>query len=64
MKKSNSKTAEAAGDLIGNIIANKIMGISKHLQQNNSEKVAKECDKKNLKKDMYLQKKDNKSLVN
>ena len=39
------KTAEATGDLIGNKIANKIMGDSKNLQQNNSETVANECDK-------------------
>ena len=36
------KTAEATDDLIGNEIADKITGVSKNLQQNNSETVANE----------------------
>ena len=36
------KTAKATGNLIGN----KIMGVSKNLQQNNSETVTNEKDKK------------------
>ena len=54
MKKSNSKTAEATGDLIGNKIANRITKVSKHSQQNNSETVTNENDKKILKERYVL----------
>ena len=54
MKKSNSKTAEATGDLIGNKITNRITKVSKHLQQNNSETVTNENDKKILKERYVL----------
>ena len=54
MKKSNSKTAEATGDLIGNKITNRITKVSKHSQQNNSETVTNENDKKILKERYVL----------
>ena len=37
--------AETTGDLIGNKIANRMMKVSQHLQQNNSETVTNENDK-------------------
>ena len=56
-KRVIQKTAEAAGDLIGNEIANKITSISqfqrKYIQQ-------KKLIMNYQKKDIYLQKKDNK----
>ena len=69
------KTAEATGDLIGNNIADKIMSISKKTTKKlpNHETEAdiwssKDSDKASLKdvpkKDTYLQKKDNKLLMN
>ena len=44
------KTAEAAGDLISNKIANKITKVSKISQQNNSETVTNEHDEEMPKK--------------
>ena len=44
-KRVIQKTAEATSDLIGNKLANKITGVSKNLQQNNSETVTNENDK-------------------
>ena len=41
------KTAEKTGDLIGNKIADNITRVSKNQQQNNSETVTNEHDKKN-----------------
>ena len=52
--------AETTGDLIGNKIANGITKVSQNLQQNNLERVTNDNDKKYLKKDIYLQKKDKK----
>ena len=46
-KRVIQNTAEANGDLIGNKIVNKITGVSKNSQQNNSETVKNENDKKN-----------------
>ena len=57
------KTAEATGDLIGNKIADKNTKVSKNPEENNLETVTNENDKKNLKKDIYLQKKDEKLLM-
>ena len=51
------------GDLICNKIANKITGVSKNSQQNNSETVTNEQDKE-VPKEKYLQKKGKKSLMN
>ena len=41
-KKSNSKTAETTGDLIGNTIADKCTKVSRTSPQNNSETVTNE----------------------
>ena len=41
------KTAEATGDLIGNTNANRITKVPESLQQDNSETVTNEHDKKN-----------------
>ena len=58
------KTVEAAGDLIDNKIADRMMKVSKNSQQNNSETVTKEHDKEILKeRNIYLQKKDRKLLM-
>ena len=48
-KRVIQKTAEATGDLICNKIANRIIKVSKNLQQNNSETVTNEHDKEILK---------------
>ena len=59
------KTAEKSVDFIGNKIANRITNVSQNSQQNNSETVKNENDKKKyLKKNIYLQKKDKKLLIN
>ena len=63
-KRAIQKIVEAIGDLIGNKIAAKITNVSKKTQNNKSE-----ADSDNLKdipkkKDTYLQKKDNKLLMN
>ena len=61
----NQKTAEATGDLITNKIANKITKDYKNSEQSNSETVTNKKDKEiPKKKDIYLQKKDKKSLMN
>ena len=57
------KTAEATGDLSGRTVANKIMGVSKNSQQNNSKTVTNEHDKEIPKKDIYLLEKDKKILI-
>ena len=57
------KAAEATGDLIGNIITDRIPKVSKISQQNNSETITNEHDKDNLKKHIYLQKKDRRLLI-
>ena len=62
-KRVIQKAEEATGDLIGNKIANKITKASRSSLQNNSETIANEHDKKYLKKDIYLQKKDRKLLM-
>ena len=62
-KKAIQKTAEATGDLIGNKIAGKITSVSKKTQTNESE--GDSASPKDVpKKDIYLKKKDNKSLMN
>ena len=62
-KRAIQKTAEATGDLIGNKIADKITSVSKKTQ-NNKPEVDSESMKEVPKKDTYLQKKDNKLLMN
>ena len=56
------KTAEATGDLIGNKIVNKIMGVSKNLQQNNSETLTNEYDKK-IPKERYMSPKERQKII-
>ena len=74
-KRAIQKTAEAKGELIGNKIADKITSVwkksTKELPNDETEadryssKDADEASLKNvLKKDTYLQKKDNKLLMN
>ena len=47
------KTTEAAGDLIGNKIADKITEVSKNLQQNYSETVTN-ANNKEIRKEKYI----------
>ena len=61
-KRTIQKMAEAAGDFIGKKIADRITKVSKNSQKNNSETVTNEHDKKNLKKDIYLQKRRQESI--
>ena len=67
-KRAIQKTAEAIGDLIGNKIVNKITSVSK---KSSTELHSKKLENDNTnnqievsKKDTYLQKKDNKYLMN
>ena len=63
-KRAIQTLTEAAGDLIGNKVANRITKVSKSLQQNNSETVTNERDKEIAKERyVYLQKKDRKLLM-
>ena len=57
------KTEEATGDLIDNKIANKITKVSKNSQQNNSETVKNENDKKIFTESHISQKNDRKLLI-
>ena len=61
-KRAIQKTAEATGDLIGNKIADKITNASKKSNNNNND----DDDEKltTYKKYIYLQKKENKLLMN
>ena len=62
-KRAIQKTTEATGDLIGNNTTNKITSVSKKTQ--NSESEADSASLKDApKKDIYLQKKYNKLLMN
>ena len=57
--------AEATGNFFGNKITNKIMGVLKNSQQNNSERQLQTIIiKKYLKKNIYLYKKDKKLFMN
>ena len=58
-KRAIQKTAEATGHLIGNKITNKITSVSKKSSNNNGD-----VELTNHKKDIYLQKKDKKLLMN
>ena len=62
-KRAIQKTAEATGDLIGNDIANKITKASKELHLKITQRQM-EMNWKYQKKDIYLQEKDNKLLMN
>ena len=67
-KRAIQKTAEATGDLIGNKIADKITSVSKKKStkelHNNDETKEEDVEITTHKKDTYLQKKDNKLLMN
>ena len=56
-KKAIQKTAEATGDLIGN----KIIGLSKNLHQNNSETVTNNHDKE-IPKERYVSPEDRQEI--
>ena len=70
LKKPIKKTAESTGDLIGNKIANKILSVSKKKRDkelpnnNNNNNNETDIEINTHKKDTYLQKKDNKLLMN
>ena len=61
-KRAIQKTAEATGDLIGNKIADKITSVSKKSNNNNNNN--EDVELTTHKKDAYLQKKENKFLMN
>ena len=61
-KSKPKKITEATGDLIGNKIADKITSVSKKSRAHKTMKVM--MNQKHQKKDTYLQKKDNKLLMN
>ena len=64
-KEQFKKSAESTGDLIGNNISNKITKVQKNSQRNNSETVTIEHDQEIRKeREIYLQKKDKKLLMN
>ena len=61
-KRAIQKIAEATGDLIGNKIADKTTIVSKKSSSNNNDDDGVELT--THKKDIYLQKKDSKLLMN
>ena len=63
-KREIQKTAKAAGDLIGNKIADKITSVSKKTQNNESEAGRASPKDAPKRRYIYLQKKDNKLLMN
>ena len=63
-KRVIQKTAEATGILIGNKIANKTMEVSKIYNRIIHRQLQMSMIKKYLKKNMYLQKKDKKLMMN
>ena len=63
-KRAIQKTAEATGDLIRNKIADKIISVSKKPSDNNNNDNVELTTYKNIRKDIYLQKKDSKLLMN
>ena len=63
-KRAIQKTAEATGDLIGNKIADKTTSASQKSSSNNNNNVDENSELTAHKKDIYLQKKDNKLLMN
>ena len=64
-KRVIQKTAEATSDLIGNKIADKIASVLKKSNNNNKKKKKNnDVELTAHKKDKYLQKKENKLLIN
>ena len=63
-KRAIQTTAEATGDLIGNKITDKRISVSTGLHPKNSLKELQNHDMETPKKDIYLQKKGNKLLMN
>ena len=61
-KKSNSKTVEATGDLIGNKIANRITKVSRSLLQNNSETITREYFKE-IPEERYISRRRTESMM-
>ena len=61
-KRAIQKTAKATGDLIGNKIADKTTSVSKTSKKPQNNETNDESEAPN--KDAYLQKKDNKLLMN
>ena len=56
------KTEEATGVLIDNKIANEITGVSKNLQQNNSEAVTNENDKE-IREERYISPEERQKVI-
>ena len=64
-KRTIQKIAEPTGDLIGNKMADKIKSVSKKSSKElHSNKTNNANNESPPKKDIYLQKKDNKLLIN
>ena len=66
-KRAIQKTAEATGDLIGNKIADKITSVSKkpsNNNNNNNNNNNEDVELTIIRKDIYLQKKGSKLLMN
>ena len=63
-KRAIQKTAEATGDLIGNKTADKTTSVSQKSSSNNNNNDDENSELTTHKKDIYLQKKDNKLLMN
>ena len=62
-KRVIQKTVEATGDLIGNkIAANRILKVSKNLQQNNSETVTNEHDQE-ITKERYVSPEERQQII-
>ena len=61
-QKSNSKNITSTGDLIGDKIANKITGVSKSPQENNSETVINEHDKE-IPKGRYISLEERQKII-
>ena len=61
-KRVIQKTSEATGDLIGNKIANRITKVSKHSQQNNSERVTYEHDQE-IPKERYISPEERQKII-
>ena len=61
-RRAIQKSAQVVVDLVDNEIANEFRKVSRTWSQNDLETENTGCDKENVKKDLYLQKKDNKLL--